>query len=265
MTEAAYFAKWLTPYQPEQPTLVCLHGFTGTGATWQSLAWPATVNVLAVDLIGHGRSPVFVHPTRYRMTQVVAELQALLAAKQISAYHLLGYSMGARVALAWALADPHVISVILESGRPGLADPTQRLARQQQDNALAAKLLTAPLVEFVNDWEKLPLFASQRALPAAVQARVRAERLSQQPFGLAMSLMMMGTGQQPNYWPQLAQLPPGLLLVGEQDAKFQRLNLAMQAQAPQLDYQVLPGGHCVHLEHPTEFLAAVITWLKQSA
>lgn len=104
MTEATYFAEWLTPYQPEQPTLVCLHGFTGTGATWQSLAWPATVNVLAVDLIGHGRSPVFVHPTRYRMAQVVVELQALLAAKQIPAYHLLGYSMGGAGGLGLGLS-----------------------------------------------------------------------------------------------------------------------------------------------------------------
>lgn len=262
MPASTLHSEWLQWQDETFPTLVCLHGFTGTLNTFQNLTWPHNWNVLGVDLIGYGQSPIYVHPDEYRMSRVIQNLKKLMLDLRIAKYTLLGYSMGGRVALAWALNDPKVVRVILESSRPGIADDRARQERQVKDNQLARRLLTQPLLNFVNDWENLPLFATQRKLPAIVQDRVRQERLSQVPYGLAMSLMMMGTGQQTNYWPQLSQICPGLLITGDADNKFQRIAMAMQTVAPQLQHQELSGGHCVHLENPLLFSQTVINYLN---
>ncbi len=261
MTIPEYHSTWLTGYRPERPTVVCLHGFMGSGGDFAGLPWDERHNYLAVDLVGHGQSPVYVHPDQYRFPQVIAALKQELARKQIARYAVLGYSMGGRVAIGWALADPRVTGLIVESGRPGMATATERQARRTHDQQLAARLLQGDLADFVAAWEKLPLFASQRRLPAPTQARVRQGRLANDRYGLATSLLMMGTGQQPNYWPQLTRLPPTLLVVGEGDAKFTRLAQQMHARVPRLQLRRLPAGHNCHLEQPAAFCAAVATWL----
>lgn len=263
MKTKLFHSEWLQWQGEKLPTLVCLHGFTGTLNTFRSLNWPPNWNVLGVDLIGHGQSPIFVHPDEYRMPKVIQTLRNLMVKLGIGNYAVLGYSMGGRIALAWALSDPKIVRVILESSRPGIDSEQVRQERQLKDNQLATRLLTQPLQAFVDDWENLPLFATQRQLPATVQARVRKERLSQVPYGLAMSLMMMGTGQQANYWPRLPQICPGLLITGKVDAKFQGIATAMQKAAPQLHHQVLPGGHCVHLENPALFSQIISDYLNQ--
>lgn len=262
MTEAKYYYQWLTSFRPQRPTVICLHGFTGTSQTFQGLFADQEWNILAVDLIGHGQTSVYVHPDCYRMENVIQDLRLLVQHLQLHQYILLGYSMGARIALAWAINDPQVQGLIMESGRPGIASPQLRAARRVKDNLLARKILTQPLVDFVNKWEELPLFASQKKLPAKLQLQVRKQRLSQCPYGLAMSLMMMGTGQQANYWDQLPQDLPTLLIVGSLDHKFQQIAHNMQQRAPQMKLQVISGGHCVHLENPVIFATTVTNWLR---
>ena len=242
-----YHYEWLTTYVPSQPTVVCLHGFTGTLKTFKSLNLSSDYNYLGIDLIGHGQSAVYVHPENYRMEQVIRDLQQLLAQLGISAYYLCGYSMGGRVALAWSLEDERVLGVILENASPGLRTPAEREERQAKDERLAQRLLTKPLIDFVDFWQVLPLFDTQKALPVEVQAKVRQERLSQANYGLAMSLMMMGTGQQASYWEHLATTKQAMLYItGSLDHKFQAIGHAMQENCQTMSIQVLAGGHCVH-------------------
>ncbi len=212
-----YFYQWFTPYQAQRPTIICLHGFTGTLNTFQSLTFSADYNYLGIDLIGHGNSSVFVHPDEYRMEKVVDALQSLVQQLGIPTYYLLGYSMGGRVALAWGLQDTNVQGIILESASPGLASQEERNERIASDNRLARRLLTESLREFIDFWQELPLFASQKQLPASIQATIRTERMSQQAYGLAMSLYMMGTGQQPSYWQHLETVTPIFLITGKWD------------------------------------------------
>ena len=59
-------------------------------------------------------------PARYRMERCVADLIAILDALDIERTHLLGYSMGGRLALAAAIAhQDRIASLILESASPG--------------------------------------------------------------------------------------------------------------------------------------------------
>ena len=52
-----------------------------------------------------------------------------------------------------------------------------------------------PLADFVDAWEALPLFATQRDLPVARQARQRAARLAHDPQALAWAFEVAGLAQ----------------------------------------------------------------------
>jgi len=99
---------------------------------------------------------------------------------------LAGYSLGARLALAAALRrGDQLCGTLLVGGHVGPADERARAERAALDAGRAAALRSEPLAAFVAEWEALPLFATQRALPAQQQARQRAARLEHDPQALA--------------------------------------------------------------------------------
>lgn len=240
-------------------TLVLLHGFTGSAAGWGShldaLA-AAGLRVIALDMLGHGESDAPTDPERYGMAHcredIITALEAL-GVRQGEAV-LLGYSMGGRIALYTALSG-FFRALILESASPGLADPAERELRLASDEALAASIERDGVAAFVERWEQVPLFASQRSLPVAVRQALHAQRLRNRASGLANSLRGVGTGAQPALHDQLPALAmPVLLIVGEFDGKFCAIAQQMVQALPLAHLQIVPGaGHTVHLERPREF------------
>jgi len=182
--------------------------------------------------------------------------------------YLLGYSMGGRVALYLATQRPDLFrAVILESASPGLADPSQRAARRAQDDALADRIEREGVTAFVDYWEALPLWASQSRLTQAQRDQLRALRLKNDPIGLANCLRGFGTGVQPDLWPALSNLRlPVLLIVGEDDIKFQSINAQMAAALPNARLEIVPqAGHTVHLEQSDAYAARVLAFLDAVA
>lgn len=248
------------------PALLLLHGFTGGVETWRPHVARLAPHrrTIAVDLIGHGRSDAPPDAGRYRMERCVDDLLALLDSLGVARADLLGYSMGARVALQLAAAAPErARALVVESGSPGIADPAERAARVASDAALADSIERDGLAAFVDRWERLPLFASQADLPRATRARLRAQRLRNSPRGLANSLRGMGAGSQSPLWDRLTELDrPALLIAGERDTKYCVIARAMAASLPAAQVAVVPGaGHAVHLEQPDLFTRAVLRFL----
>ncbi len=243
--------------------LLILHGFTGDVSTWRSVAAQLTgdFQLIAIDLIGHGGSDAPAAAASYRMEAVAADLLALLDQMALPNPHLLGYSMGGRLALFTALRYPaRFRSLILESASPGLADAIARAQRRRRDNDLADKIEARGMDWFVDYWEKLPLWASQSEALLRAQRR---QRLSNNPTGLANSLRAMGTGAQPNLWRQLPSLTlPTCLIVGERDGKFKQINQAMDAALPNSGLAIIPAaGHNSHLENPIAFCQTLRSFL----
>lgn len=246
--------------------LLLLHGFTGSSANWDPLLplFGARHSVIGVDILGHGRSASPPEPQRYTMLQVAADLIALLDEWHIEQTAVLGYSMGGRLALYLACTYPERFSqLILESSSPGLATEAERAARRQSDEALANWIETNGIEAFVDRWETLPLWASQEQLSEEVRARLRQQRLQNSPLGLANSLRGMGTGAQPSLWEKLPALTlPTLLIAGELDTKFVAINKEMAELLPNGRLHRIPhAGHTTHLERPSEFATAVLTFM----
>lgn len=243
--------------------LVLLHGFTGTSATWRPFMerWASAFRVIAIDLPGHGKTATPDFPNMIEFCDELAEILRLFSIKKC---HLLGYSMGGRVALSFSKRHPDYLdSLLLESASPGLKTESEREQRRQQDQQLADKIVTEGVPAFVDMWEKLPLFATQTALPRAVQQAVREERLGQTEAGLAKSLREMGTGVQPSWWDQLHALRmPVYLIVGNLDEKFVRINQAMEKTMTQSELVVVhESGHSVHVEQAEKFATIVMEFL----
>lgn len=248
------------------PPLLLLHGFTGSGGLWepQATMLSARFHVIAPDLLGHGDSDAPADPARYAVPRAIAELAALLDALGVERTALLGYSLGGRLALAFACEQPHrVASLILEGASPGLADAGERAARRAADEQLAQRLERDGLAAFIDAWMAQPLFATQAALPAAVRAAARGARRRNDPVGLAACLRGLGTGGQPSYWDRLEALPmPTLLLAGEHDAKFRAIATAMAERIPDASLRVVAdAGHTTHLENPAAFQQLVRAFL----
>jgi 2-succinyl-6-hydroxy-2,4-cyclohexadiene-1-carboxylate synthase len=247
--------------------LLLLHGFSGSQHNWRPHlpVFARYFRVIAVDLLGHGKTAVSPKPQRAQMEPAAADLATLLQQITTPPVHLLGYSMGGRLALYFAHHYPQYVSkLILESASPGLKTAPERRERQQRDEALADFIEREGIAAFVNRWQQLPLWESQEQLPAAVRQTLRQQRLKNNPAGLAHSLRGMGTGAQPNLWPHLGRIAtPTLLLCGELDLKFVAINREMAAAMPQTRLEIVPGaGHTVHLERPSAFQQACRQFLS---
>jgi len=247
--------------------LVLLHGFTGDGAQWapQIAVFAAHFRTVTVDLLGHGGSDAPPDPGRYRLGRCLADLAAVFDTLRIQRACWLGYSMGARVALAWALAYPErVEALVLEGVSPGIEDPEERCQRILHDAALAEQIERDGIEAFVDTWMRQPLFASQARLGPKALAAARAARCANRPVGLANSLRGMGTGAQESLWPALSGLTvPTLLAAGGEDAKFCAIAESMMRRMPAATLAIIPeSGHAAHLENPSAFNARVLEFLK---
>ena len=249
-------------------TVVLLHGFTGDRTAWDDVAGALAVRhrVVVPDLPGHGETRVRDGAGRHGMPHACRLLERLMAALAVERCAVVGYSMGGRFALHVALAMPQLVDrLVLESASPGLAADGERRARRAADEELARFLESFPIEAFVDRWESLPLFATQRALPGETRSRIRRRRLGCDREGLAASLREMGAGAQSWLGDRLAEIAaPVLLIAGERDAKFTDIARDMLRSLRDGRLFVVSGaGHDVHTEAPAAFLDAVRDFLLQ--
>lgn len=246
-------------------TLVLLHGFTHTGASWAPVVAELgeRYRALAPDLRGHGaaseRRPV-------ELDAVLGDLQTVLAAAREQAGAggeppiLVGYSMGGRIALHAALRfGGRLAGLVLVGASPGLATAGERAERRAADERLAEEIEGMTIAGFAERWARTPVLAGQ---PPDVLAAVHADRLRSTPAGLAAALRGLGTGTLPSLWERLSELTlPVTLVAGERDEKFRALAERMADVLPRGGTHVVAGaGHAVHLERP----AALAALLDQS-
>ncbi len=241
---------------------IALHGFTGTGRDFESLAGclDGFRRLRAFDLPGHGATGPRGDHTEYQVEGMCRSL-AHAFAELAAPVTLIGYSMGARLALSVAATDAirHLSRLVLISGTPGIAGAQQRAARQRADDALAEDIRTRGIGWFSEYWARVPILQSQKRAPPAVIQAVTQRRLAQNPDGLAGSLQGFGAGNMPPLWDALPRVTTACLwITGEDDAKFTDLAAQAAALMPNAQHTVIPNaGHAPHLERPRAVAAAI--------
>ena len=194
---------------------------------------------LCLDAPGHGNNDNGARSLAQSADDIASAIQLGI---------LVGYSMGARIALHVALQHPETVSqLVLISGTPGLTTQAERATRIQSDNELANRIEQIGTSAFIDEWLALPIFSG-----LTDQTNQRNDRIRNTAKGLADSLRFAGTGTQEPQWTNLHQLSmPVHLIVGELDNKFRTIAKDMQPLLQSSEIEVVPNvGHTVHLEDP---------------
>jgi 2-succinyl-6-hydroxy-2,4-cyclohexadiene-1-carboxylate synthase len=243
------------------PVIVFLHGFLGNRGDWSEVIQLSSrrYRFLSIDLPGHGDSLISAE-SLYAMEASAELVLATLASLRVSRFHLLGYSMGGRLALYMALRHPEMIeSLILESASPGIENIEEREKRRRADAELSCRILSCSVESFIDEWYDRPLFETMKRHPERL-AQLKASRQGLFAGGLAASLRQMGTGSQPSLWQKLDTIEsPTLLLVGERDNTFRAIAEQMKMKSNRLAIRVLAEcGHNCHWENPRLFAEAMV-------
>jgi len=208
-------------------SLLFFHGILGTSADWEAVVdHLPEFGCFGVDLPGHGTTPF--------TEDFFGELPCFG-----EPVHLIGYSMGGRLAMQYAACFPEkVASLTVISAHFGLRDPQEKEERLAVDRAWAQQFLEDPIDEVLKRWYDQPLFRTLR-----VDFSMRRK---QNVKALAQTLIHYSVAKQPFLQPKEA-----LYLVGEHDAKYR----ALYQSVP---HRVIPhASHAVHLENPQAVAQAI--------
>ena len=212
--------------------LVLLHGNgeDGTYFAHQIAHFSQRFRVLALDTRGHGKSPRGEAP--FTIRQFARDLLAFLDARGIERAHLLGFSDGCNIALAFALAHPERVGKLVLNG--------------VNLNARGVKRSVQVPIEL--GYRMARLFAGLSA-----KARANAEML-----GLMVN--------DPNVAPEeLAALTaPTLVIAGENDMIREDHTRLIAERIPNARLAFVPGDHFVAAKNPAAFNREVERFLLEA-
>jgi len=231
---------------------VCfVHGFTQTGKSWIAASKFITdITSTFIDAPDHGASQG-ISLSLPEAGEAIADIAFGMV--------LVGYSMGARMALHAVLEHPRAMTgLVLVSGTPGIEDTSERKSRIEADAVLASHIESIGTPAFIDEWTRQPLFAKSVFSPEEIR-----DRCTNSPASLANSLRTCGTGQQESLWSELRDIEiPVLLIAGSADEKFTAIAERMSQLIPHSTLSIIQNaGHNAHLDQPEKFGQIVSKWL----
>jgi 2-succinyl-6-hydroxy-2,4-cyclohexadiene-1-carboxylate synthase len=252
----------------EGTPVTLLHGFTQAGRSWHEViaGLPPRWQWILPDLRGHGDTRV--RPgAPHTMEACTADLEMMWDHLGIARTHLVGYSMGGRLALHVAAARPERILSLLTIGAHAGLEEDAREGRRRGDDALAQRIEADGLEAFVNYWSSLPLFAGLERRGPSFVARVRAERMNNRTAGLAESLRGMGAGAMRPIWNDLARVTcPCTFVAGQLDHGYVASARRLAGSVPNGRVVVVQrAGHSVHQERPEAFARLLLAHLEAAS
>jgi 2-succinyl-6-hydroxy-2,4-cyclohexadiene-1-carboxylate synthase len=251
----------------EGTPVTLLHGFTQSGRSWQEVIskMPPGWMWIVPDLRGHGATqPKGTAPCS--MEACTSDVEMLWDHLGVERSHLVGYSMGGRLALHVSARTPGRVLSLLTIGAHAGLDADARDGRRRGDEALAERIEKNGIEPFVTYWSGLPLFAGLERRGPAFLAQVRAERLENHVAGLACSLRGMGAGVMEPVWDELTRASfPCTFVAGQLDHGYVASARRLAATVPHGRVEVvLHAGHPVHQERPEAFARVLLNHLAQA-
>lgn len=254
---------------PAAPTLVMLHGFTGSKENWYPLARALgrRYHLLIPDLPGWGASERRADGT-YGFSEQAERVAAFLrAVRPDRSVVLLGHSMGGGIATLVAARHPEQVSHLALLNAAGV---------RFRDNAFGLAVLAGDNPFAVHDAASLrrylgTVFFDRRAMPwipwpfsAALIAKRRADAAFEQSVldRIGRSEDSLRPGEEARHLRQ-----PVLLLWGGRDAVIDSSALdAYAAEIPHARRVLLEEcGHMTLAERPRAVAQAIVTWIEDTA
>lgn len=227
--------------------LVFVHGFMGHPSDWDEVrAMLDDFESESIEL----KPAANWHQSRQQLAEEVPS-EAIVV----------GYSMGARLALGLAIEEPEKCrGLVFVSGNPGLRSDADRTERWQHDQNVARNLQSAIETEdvesFLEDWYQQGVFSS--VAKTIREAEIK-RKLNRSQTDWPQMLLANSVARQPDYWERLGELAiPALVVAGENDEKYRRFAVEIGKSVRGIKSVIVPDcGHIVHREQPV-FLSTVI-------
>ncbi len=245
----------------EGPSIVLQHGFGGSARNFrpQARALGSRFRFVLFDARGHARSPAPRGPGAYTAERFVEDLEGVLDGVGLPGAVVGGLSMGAGIALRFALEHPERVRGLVLAAFPPGATGLRDGARRQAEWALAfadsvdARGLEAAGAEFA--------WGPRSGLDPAAASLVRQGFLEHSPHAIA-GILRECLALQPSaeeLAPRLRRLElPTLIVVGSEDRVSRGPSEVLGRALPRARLVVVPGaGHVVNLAAPAAFDAAL--------
>jgi len=249
-------------------TVIFLHGFTGCAEDWFPIfeQLPDKYNYAALDIIGHGKSDSPSDPNKYSLDSMLAQIKYVKDHLTQNKIFLLGYSMGGRLALNYAIAYPDDIKgLILESTSAGIKNDEERKKRYDDDLKIVEYIETNTLEDFIEMWQDKEIFNTQRRFSNDKLKKIKKKKASVNKIGYANSLRGFSTGVMMPVHDKLKKIPLKVLLItGDLDSKFTGINARLSKRFFKAKHKIVRNsGHNTHLEEPKRFVEIVLNYLGQ--
>jgi pimeloyl-ACP methyl ester carboxylesterase len=231
------------------PVVVLHTGGCGDGRMWDQAGYPvelAGYRVLNLDHRGHGRSAKPSSRSAHRMTEYVEDVIAVLDAARADRASVIGYSAGASVAYATAVARPDRIGAVVGIGAVG---PPQVDA--DDDIALIGRVREIGVAAVMQQ------FSDAEPEPAPDWLLKNLSSTDTEMF----ALLLEAWSTAPTNWDLLANVEAPTLLLGgalEEDCAETHL-LEAARMLPHGEAAVVPGVDHLQIFWRTDLTLPVIT------
>ncbi len=245
----------------EKPALVLVHGLTDSGLCWHQLAEDLESNydIIMYDAYGHGKSSRVDPGKRF---DLVADLNDLIDGLNLNRPGIIGHSMGAATAAAFAAHYPNKLALLVLEDPPWTdrsndqKKPTRSLQEWKQQN-IAAKKKT--LKELQNLKQRESPNWEETILPDWAQAKLDVDPA----FFDHISF-------DPGSWEDMASkiTAPTLIITGD-NALGAIVTPKLGVKAIQLLDQgefghISAAGHCIRYEQYQPYLTMIQVFLKRN-
>jgi pimeloyl-ACP methyl ester carboxylesterase len=230
-------------YDPNRPTLVLIHGAGGSSQSFQPQirGLDHDLNILALELPGHGRTP---GPGKSSIAAYAEWVQEIISGSSIESFYLGGHSMGGAISLEMALRFPDKMEglILLATGAT---------------MAVSSKILTGlkeqpdQTIEKINQW----------CYPKGTAPQLIAQSI--QLMKLTPASVILDDFKACNQFHRESEITairvPTLILVGEEDIMTPPdFSHFLHKNIPSSQIAVIPGsGHMIMLEKHQEVNQAV--------
>ena len=240
--------------------LIILHGLFGSSDNWQGLGKRLGhhFTVYAIDLRNHGNSP---HAEKFSLPTMAEDLREFFLTHNLTQAHLLGHSMGGKVAMQFAQMFPALVKNLV------VVDIAPKTYHRSHDDIFSALLGTDPS-HFTTRIDVDKALASK--IPDTATRQFLLKNLAPRADG-TLKWKINLSSIYAHYDEILAELTvtgifrnPTLFLRGGKSDYIQNDDVAAIRQRFPLAQlaTIHSAGHWVHAEAPNEFLQAVLSFLN---
>jgi esterase len=252
----------------DNPKLVFLHGLMGFASNWRSIAreFESSYQILLYDQRGHGKS--FKPSSGYGTAEYAQDLITILDELGWDRCHLVGHSMGGRVAVETAHLYPERVEKLVIADIGPVSDMQSMTAIEEKINGVPVPFENRNAARSYFDNVFLQRYHSEtlkQFFYANLEEKV--DRTFDWKFSKHGILETIWKARAVQQWRQFESLNmPTLLLRGQlSDDLPEELYEEILQRNPKIIGKVISGaGHWIHAEEPQLVVRAIDDFFKES-